>query len=133
MLDFFKAFMTHDPARARIPHLLPPQPTCLVLQNETAEGVRGAPVEEARLASWGKALDKPKSTTQLRGGIVIPRSLFVVGFPQMFSKDQTRLIFPMVPLEAGFPPSSTFAARAQRVFGMTFRDSFGGTGEMWSL
>lgn len=65
------------------------------------------------LINFGKAFDKLKSTTQLGGGIVIPRNLFEVGFPQMFSNDRTRLT-----------SSSTFAARAQGVFGMTLRDSF---------
>lgn len=55
-----------------------------------------------------------------------------VDFPQMFLNNQTKLIFQNSPI-GGLSPFSTFAAsaRAQRVFGITFRASFGDTGEIW--
>ena len=44
----------------------------------------------------------------------------------MFWNNQTKLIFPNSPT-GSLSPSSTFAARAQRVFGITFGTTFGDT------
>ena len=75
--------------------------SCLDLQNENSKMSESGPLlKRTSPTNLEKALYKLKSTTQLGGRIIIPGNLFVIGFPQAFPSDQTRLIFQMVPLEA---------------------------------